>query len=163
MEQKEVYALLQYKSSIYFYKEILMSKTIVQEVVFKNTTPKALYDLYMDAKKHSAATGSPAKISGKVGGSFSAHNGYITGKNLQLLKNKLIVQTWRAQDWNKDDLDSTFIIALKPKGNDVVLQAVHANVPDEQAKGIDKGWHEFYWEPWKKYLAGKPILKSDEM
>ena len=65
--------------------------------------------------------------------------------------------------WNKDDLDSTFIIALKPKGNDVVLQAVHANVPDEQAKGIDKGWHEFYWEPWKKYLAGKPILKSDEM
>jgi len=111
---------------------------------FKNTTPKALYELYMDAKKHSTATGAAAKISGKVGGSFSARNGYITGKNLQLVKNKLIVQTWRAQDWNKDDLDSTFIIALQPKGNDVVLQVVHANVPDEQAKEIDKGWYEFY-------------------
>jgi activator of HSP90 ATPase len=140
-----------------------MSKTIVQEVVFKNTTPKDIYDLYMDAKKHSAATGAPAKISNKEGGSFSAYGGYITGKNLQLLKNKLIVQTWRAQDWKKDELDSTFIIALKPKGKDVVMQAVHANVPDKQAKGIDKGWHEFYWEPWKKYLAGKPILKSHEM
>ena len=140
-----------------------MSKTIVQEVVFKNTTPKALYDLYMDAKKHSAATGAPAKISDKAGSSFSAHGGYITGKNLHLVKNKLIVQTWRAQDWNKDELESTFIIALSPKGNDVVLQAVHANVPDNQAKGIDKGWHEFYWEPWKKYLAGKPISKSSAM
>jgi len=140
-----------------------MSKTIVQEVVFKNTTSKALYDLYMDTKKHSAATGAPAKVSTKVGGSFSAYSGYIAGKNLQLLKNKLIVQTWRAQDWKKDDLDSIFIIALQPKGKDVVLHAVHANVPDNQAKGIDKGWYEFYWEPWKKYLAGKPIPQSPEM
>lgn len=140
-----------------------MPRTIVQEVVFKNTTTKDLYDLYMNAKKHSAATGAPAKISAKEGSSFSVHNGYITGKNLQLLKNKLIVQTWRAKDWKKEDIDSTFIIALQTKGKDVVLQAVHANVPDNQAKGIDKGWHDFYWEPWKKYLDGKPILKSPAM
>ena len=28
-----------------------MAKTIVQKVVFKNTTSKDLYDLYMNAKK----------------------------------------------------------------------------------------------------------------
>jgi activator of HSP90 ATPase len=142
---------------------MLMLKTIIQEIVFKNTTPKVLYGLYMDSKKHSAATGVPAKISGKVGGSFSVYNGVITGKNLQLLKDKLIVQAWRTKDWKKDDLDSTFIIALKPKGKDVVLHAVHANVPDGQAEGIDKGWHEYYWEPWKKFLDGKPILKTPAM
>lgn len=50
-----------------------MPKNIVQKVVFKNTTPKALYELYMDSKKHSVATGAPAKISAKEGGKFSAH------------------------------------------------------------------------------------------
>ena len=132
-----------------------MSKTIVQKVVFKNTTPKVLYDLYMDAKKHSEATGVPAKISATEGSKFSAHGGYINGKNLQLIKDKLIVQTWRAEDWDKEDLDSTFIISLESKGNDVVLNAIHANVPDSKSEEVSKGWHEYYWKPWKKYLAGK--------
>ncbi len=30
-----------------------MPKTIKQKIVFKNTKPKDLYDLYMDSKKHS--------------------------------------------------------------------------------------------------------------
>jgi activator of HSP90 ATPase len=132
-----------------------MSKTIVQKVVFKNTSPKALYDLYMDAKKHSEATGSVAKISAKEGSKFSAHGGYINGKNLQLIKDKLIVQSWKAQDWNKEDIDSTFIINLESKGNDVILHAIHANVPDNQSEEVSKGWHEYYWKPWKKYLAKK--------
>jgi len=70
-----------------------MSKTITQKIVFKNTKPQQLYDLYMNAKRHSVATGAPAKISTKKGGKYSAHNGYITGENLQLIKNRLIVQT----------------------------------------------------------------------
>jgi len=41
-----------------------MAKNITQKVVFKNTSPKALYDLYMNAKnmlRHCA----PAKITNK--------------------------------------------------------------------------------------------------
>ena len=45
-----------------------MAKTIQQKVVFKNTTPNVLYDLYMDSKKHSIATAAPAKLSTKEGG-----------------------------------------------------------------------------------------------
>jgi activator of HSP90 ATPase len=140
-----------------------MSKNIVQKVVFKNTTPKALYELYMDAKKHSLATAAPAKISAKEGAKFSAHGGYCFGKNLQLIKDKLIVQSWRGSDWDKSDGDSTFIIQLEAKGKDVILEAFHINLPDKQAKDIDGGWYAFYWEPWKKYLAGKPIEKYPEM
>ena len=133
-----------------------MAKTIVQKIVFKNTTPKDLYDLYMNAKKHSKATAAPAEISNKEGAKFSAHGGYITGENLKLVKDQLIVQSWRGADWDKKDHDSTFMIHLEPKGKNVTL---HANVPDKQADGIDKGWHSHYWEPWKQYLAGTPIAK----
>ena len=47
-----------------------MSKTILQNVVFKNATAKDLYDLYMDEKKHFMATAAPARISRKVRGSI---------------------------------------------------------------------------------------------
>ncbi|HVA98177.1 MAG TPA: SRPBCC domain-containing protein [Bacteroidia bacterium] len=134
-----------------------MAKTIIQKVVFKNTNTKTLYDLYMDAKKHSLVTGGPAKISTKVGSGFSVHGGYIKGKNIHLVKNKMIVQTWRAEGWEKSDADSTFIIHLEQKGKDVVLEATHANLPEKHAASINKGWHDHYWKPWKQHLEGKKI------
>ncbi|MDB5281385.1 MAG: hypothetical protein JWO06_460 [Bacteroidota bacterium] len=140
-----------------------MAKTITQKVVFKNTSPKQLYDLYMNAKKHSLVTASPAKITEKEGRKFSAHDGYINGKNLQLVKDKLIVQSWKSADWQDGDLDSTFILRFEPKAKDTVLHVVHANVPDKEVDGIDKGWHDYYWTPWKQYLKGTPIAKRKEM
>lgn len=132
-----------------------MAKAIIHKILFKDTSPEVLYHLYMDAKLHTIVTGAPAKISKKVGGSFSAHGDYISGKNLHLVKNELIVQTWRAVDWDKAVPDSIFIITLEPKANDTVLHAVHANLPDKAMADIDKGWHKHYWKPWKQYLAGK--------
>jgi hypothetical protein len=74
-----------------------MCKTIVQKVVFKNTTPESLYNLYIDSKLHSLIAGGPVKITNKEGAAFSAHSGYITGKNLHLVKNESITQTWRCR------------------------------------------------------------------
>jgi activator of HSP90 ATPase len=136
-----------------------MAKTISHKVVYKKTTPKALYDLYMNAKKHSMIAGSPVKVSAKEGASFSAHGDYITGTNLKLIKDKLIVQSWRAMSWDKTDPDSIFIIMLEPKGKDVLLHAIHANLPDGHAESVDKGWYGHYWNPWKQFLAGKPITR----
>jgi activator of HSP90 ATPase len=140
-----------------------MAQTLSQKIVFKNTNPKALYDLYMNSKKHSVATGAPAKMSAKVGGEYSVHGGYISGKNLHLVKDSLIVQSWRAKEWAAADVDSTFILRFEKKAKNVVVHMIHANVPDKQAEGILKGWNNHYWEPWKKFLAGKPIAKSPTM
>lgn len=136
-----------------------MAKTISHKVVYKKTTPRSLYDLYMNAKKHSMIAGGPVKISAKEGTNFSAHNDYITGTNLKLIKDKLIVQTWRAQNWDKAEGDSIFIIMLEQKGKDVIMHAIHTNVPDAHVEGTDKGWFEHYWNPWKQFLAGKPITR----
>jgi activator of HSP90 ATPase len=140
-----------------------MPKTIVHKVVFKNTTAGNLFKLYMDPKKHSEVTGAPARISGREGTKFSAFDDYITGRNLHIVKDKLIVQSWRGSDWKTDDADSTFVILLEQKGKDVNLVATHANVPDKHAPGIDKGWYIHYWNPMKRHLAGKPARKSGGM
>ncbi len=140
-----------------------MSKTIVQKVVFKNTTPQQLYEMYVDSKKQTASTGMATKMSAKEGADFIACDEYVTGKNLRLIKNELIVQTWKAANWDKSDIESIFIIKFEPKGNDTVLHVTHANLPDAHAADTDSGWHTYYWEPWKKYLAGKPVGKPQSM
>ena len=109
----------------------------------------------MNAKMHSQLTGGKAKITDKEGTSFSAYDGYCSGKNLQLIKGKLIVQSWRATDWNDDDTDSTFILLFEQKGKNAEVTMTHANVPDSQAKALGDGWNEFYWTPWKNYLSQK--------
>ena len=65
-----------------------MPRTIIHDIVFKNTTPKDLYDLYMNSKKHTIATGAPATISTREGEKFSAHDAWITGENIKLVKNQ---------------------------------------------------------------------------
>jgi len=128
-------------------------KTITQKVVFKNTTPEELYELYMDSKLHSMVTGDKAKITKKEGASYTTFGPYVSGKNLKLVSGKLIVQTWRASDWRKSDLDSIFMLQLEKNGNDAVLNMVHTNVPNDQAEGIKSGWADFYWTPWKAHLS----------
>ena len=130
-----------------------MSKTITQKIIFKNISAATLYELYMDAKKHSAVTGAEAKINQKEGSVFTSYGDYIAGKNLQLIKNKLIVQSWRASDWTEEDIDSTFIIELEEKENGTTIYVTHANVPLRQAKSLSDGWHKYYWNPWKAFLG----------
>lgn len=132
-----------------------MAKSITQKVIFKNTTTRVLYELYMHAKKHAVSTGYPAEITDKEGTRFTVSGDYITGKNLVLIKNKMILQTWRAAEWDKEEQDSIFLLTLEQKDKDALLMMVHANVPDKYADSIRKGWTTYYWNRWKAYLAGK--------
>ncbi len=130
-----------------------MPKTITQSVTFKNQKVSDLYAMFLDSKHHTLLTGgNDAKISAKEGAMFSAHGGYITGKNLQLIKDRLIVQSWYGTDWAKSEMDSTFILSFQQKGKDVVINMVHANIPDKNVAGIKSGWTDYYWKPWKNYL-----------
>jgi activator of HSP90 ATPase len=140
-----------------------MAKHIIQKVTFKNTKPKALFDLYTNAKLHSLIAGSPVKVSTKAGAPMSAWDGYITGNTVTTVKDKLIVQTWRGSDWAPEDVDSLFTIMLEPKGKDTILHAIHAFVPDIHAEHLKKGWHDHYWNIWKQHLAGKKIKKMEGM
>jgi activator of HSP90 ATPase len=106
----------------------------------------------MDSKKHSAFTGDKAVIGKKVGDRFTIFNKYGSGKNLLLIKNTLIVQSWRSGDFKKEDIDSVFTLHFIQRGRDVVAEMTHANIPVHAYAGIKSGWNQYYWEPWRKYL-----------
>ncbi len=137
-----------------------MAKTIQQNVTFKAKAAK-LYALYADSKLHSAATGQNASV-GAVGGKFSAFGGMITGQILQTVKNKSIVQTWRAKSWKKADPDSILILSFEDTKAGGRVSMVHVNVADHDAKGVNAGWKSHYWDPWRKYLRAteKPAKRA---
>src|SRR5258708_33892640 len=81
--------------------------------IYQNATPAKLYELFMNSAKHTAATGMPAKISPKVGGKWSAFGGMLLGKNLVLIPNRMIVQTWRSSEWKKADPDSIVVATFE--------------------------------------------------
>jgi len=133
-----------------------MTPAIHSAASFENATPAKLFEFFMDSAKHTAATGVPAKISQKVGGKWSAFGGMLVGKNLVLIPNRMIVQTWRSSEWKKKDPDSILVVSFeKSVAGGAQVQLVHVGVPEYDHAGVTHGWPKFYWEPWKAYLAAK--------
>src|SRR3990167_4520143 len=72
--------------------------TIHQKVPFA-AAPDRVYRALMESAQHAAFTGAPADISAEEGGAFSAHGGYVSGRNVSLVKDQRIVQAWRGKEW----------------------------------------------------------------
>ena len=139
-----------------------MPKTIIQKVKFKNVSPQALYDTYMDARKHAEAVGSRyVSIQPRVGGHFRAFT-QLTGKFLHLEKGKRIVQTWRAKSWKKKDPDSILILAFKKIRGGSEIEMHHVGVADSDYRAISKGWPDYYWKKWRKYLRSESSSSKTE-
>jgi activator of HSP90 ATPase len=123
---------------------------IKQTVTFK-ASPHEVYEALMDSKKHTAFSGDVAKLSRVVGGDISAYGGYITGKNLELVPDQKIVQSWRAMDW-ADGYFSTVTFELKPIPEGTRLDFTHADLPEGTEDEFTQGWIENYWGPMKAML-----------
>jgi len=134
----------------------------IEQTVFFKAPPNEVYDALLDAEKHSKFTGSPATTNSTVGAEFTAWDGYITGKNLELVKNKKIVQEWMTTEWPEGYPASTLKLTLTAKKGGTELTLVHSNVPAEQVAEYTSGWKESYWDPLKAYLAkrAKPPAKA---
>lgn len=131
-----------------------MTRAIQQSVVLK-ASPEELFETYLDSKKHTAATGMPAKVSRRTGGAFSAFGGKILGRTLMTVPGKMIVQSWRASHWKDEDLDSILVLRFSKAPGGGRIDLVHAGVPEHDHKGVTEGWRTYYWKPWKAYLAGR--------
>lgn len=136
-----------------------MTKAIQQSQRFA-APPAELFEMYLDSKKHSESTGGIARMSRKPGGKFTAWHGQLAGRNLLIVPNKLIVQTWRSTHWPASDADSILILRFgnAPGGGQVDL--LHEDVPAHDHKGVSQGWPKYYWKPWKKYLAARARSRS---
>ena len=128
----------------------MKNKTIRQTISF-HASAHDVYELLMDEKKHALFTGGSARISRDVGGAFVTNDGYSDGKNVELVPDAKIVQTWRSSDW-PDDHYSALTVTLPPAPSGTNLSFVQTGVPDDQYEEISQGWYDYYWNPMKAAL-----------
>jgi uncharacterized protein YndB with AHSA1/START domain len=125
----------------------------IEQTVFFKAAPEEVYAALLDPRKHSEFTGSPATTSAKKGATFTAWEGYITGKNLELVKGKKIVQEWKTTDFPDGYPVSRLELMLTAKRGGTELKMVHSKVPAEQVAEYTGGWKSAYWDPLREYLA----------
>jgi activator of HSP90 ATPase len=129
-----------------------MAKTI-QQTVKLPASPEALFDTYLDSKKHGAMIDATASMSRRVGGTFSVFDGSIRGKNLMIVPKRIVVQSWRAETWKRSDPDSILILLFSKATGGGQIELIHLNVPSHTHQIIKEGWPKHYWKPWKTQLT----------
>jgi activator of HSP90 ATPase len=86
-------------------------------------------------------SGYPAVMSEVPGSEFSLWEGDITGKNIEFVKDRKVVQEWYFDDQPEK---SVVIILIQPDRENSVVTVEHSNIPDEDFADIAEGWREYY-------------------
>ena len=115
-------------------------------------TPAEIYKAWLSTKGHTAMTGSAAKVDGKIGGKFTAWDGYILGSTLALEPDQRIAQAWRTSEFPDEAPDSLVEITLKETKSGTKITLTHSQIPAGQEDSYRQGWEDFYFKPMKEYF-----------
>jgi activator of HSP90 ATPase len=87
-------------------------------------------------------SGSEAEMSTEPGAEFSLFEGSISGKNIEFIPDKKIVQQWYFGDQEEA---SIVTIKLHPDKVGTSVELRHTNIPDEDFEDIVHGWDHYYF------------------
>jgi activator of HSP90 ATPase len=114
-------------------------------------SPEAIYKAWLSSEGHTAITGGAAEATDQIGATFTAWDGYISGKNLELEASRRIVQSWRTTEFSEEEPDSQIEILLEAKDGGTELTLIHTQVPPHGEQYI-QGWEDHYFSPMKEYF-----------
>lgn len=117
---------------------------IHQEVRF-SAAPARIYEALVDPKRFGELTGAPASGEGTAGGAFSAFGGHITGRHVELVPGKRVVQAWRAKPW-PEGLYSIVRFELLAEDGGTKLVFDHDGFPADMKDHLAQGWQANYWD-----------------
>ena len=113
---------------------------------------RRIYEAWLNSEEHAAFTGGEANVDPNINGEYTAWDGYIQGKTIELQPYQRIVQTWRTTDFLESNPDSRLEILLEETEGGTKVTLIHSNIPQGQARLYEQGWKDFYFEPMKQYF-----------
>ncbi len=94
----------------------------------------------------------PTVLSPHAGGTFALFDGYIVGRQLELVRDELIVQAWRVLNWPRGVYSiARFELSEQAGATKIVFD--HTGFPKGAAAHLASGWQEHYWDPLTKMLG----------
>lgn len=86
-------------------------------------------------------SGYPADMKAEKGYVFSLWEGDITGVNLEVVTDRLLVQEWF---FGEQEEQSIVRITLKKEGARTLVSLQHSHIPAEVYDEIAEGWKDYY-------------------
>jgi len=108
-----------------------------------NAEPSDIYAALTNPYTIELWSGYPAEMSTEIGSEFSLWEGDITGKNLEFVQDKKIVQEWYFGDQEEK---SIVTITIAPDRENSMITVEHINIPDDEFSDIADGWREYYFD-----------------
>ena len=121
-----------------------------------------IYNAWMDSAEHSAFTGSPAQVDIDSQRRFTAWDGYISGRTLEVEPYHRILQSWRTTEFPESSPDSRLEILIKNEENGAQITLLHSNIPSGQGQNYRSGWEEYYFEPMQRYFSADQRSSKQE-
>ena len=106
-----------------------------------NASTEEVFEALVNADIVQDWSGDEAKMSPEVGAKFSLWGGQMFGTNLEVVKNKKLVQEWCYDQWEKP---SKVTFTLKAKGKKTIVYLLHEDVPEKSVNSITDGWNAYY-------------------
>src|SRR5215470_6316898 len=122
-------------------------RTVMSQSIVLPAPAESLFVMYTDPAKHAVITGAPVAISLEPGSPFQAFNGALAGATLQIIPQRLVIQSCARPNFNDGDPDSTLILAFAPEGTNGRIDLVHLDVPAHNYQSVVEGWETHYWGP----------------
>ena len=112
-----------------------------------------IYAACLHSEGHAAMTGSPAQVDGSAGGKFTAWDGYIFGRTLELARNQRIFQAWRTSEFPEDAPDSRVEILFEEISGRTKVTLTHSDMSEDQVESYRQGWDDFHFKLIKSYFS----------
>lgn len=132
-----------------------MSESYQVSIFLIGVSAERLYRAWLDGKAHAAFTGAGAQVDPRVGGAFTAWDGYISGTNLELSPHRRIVQAWRTTEFLQGSPDSRLEISFEEDEGGTRLTLAHSDIPDGQGESYRQGWEDYYFKPMLDYFSSE--------
>jgi hypothetical protein len=113
--------------------------------------PERIINAWLSGGEHGLMTSSSATYDESTG-AFTAWDGYISGKTLEVEGARRFVQSWRTTEFPDGAPDSKLEVRLDevPEGTKVTL--VQTEIPDGQGESYEVGWMDHYFDPMTDYF-----------
>jgi activator of HSP90 ATPase len=126
---------------------------IHQEETFA-APPASVFRALAEPAELAKVTGAPSQGASNEGGAFTAFGGHVSGRHVELVEGKRVVQAWRAKTWPEGVWSLARFELLPAKdGKETKLVFDHDGFPEDMKEHLAAGWKANYWEPLRKHFS----------
>ena len=124
----------------------------IKQQVLISAGPAEVYAVLADAGALSALSGMPGVAGPSAGEEFSAFDGNVTGRQIELVPGQRIVQAWRFPVWEPGTYSIvSFTVAAEAGGTRLTVEQ-HGE-PEDWHDHVVANWPTFYLNPLANHFS----------